>query len=319
MQPPRTFPFAIVVMGLGFGLTLLSSSARHASAQSPSGAATGVVAQAQASEYVGQETCVTCHEGLDKGLAGSAHARVADPRSPAAKQGCESCHGPGARHIEDPAAPHTLRKFAVIPPAEASAACMSCHTTAEHRLWEGSAHDARNVSCVTCHSVHNPRSADAQLKAATQTETCATCHPVQSMKVKRSAHMPVREGKMECSSCHNPHGSANVKSLRVGNYVNESCVSCHTEKRGPFLFEHAAGRESCVSCHDPHGSSNDRMLVAKMPMLCQRCHVHTRHPGTMYDKLAVNSRSNRIIGRSCVNCHQQIHGTNHPSGVVFVR
>lgn len=131
--------------------------------------------------------------------------------------------------------------------------------------------------------------------------------------------MPVQEGKMACSSCHDPHGSTNVRLLRVGNWINESCVSCHAEKRGPFLFEHAAGRESCVSCHDPHGSSNDRMLVAKAPMLCQRCHIGTRHPSTLYDAAAARAGSPRIIGRACVNCHQQIHGSNHPSGQSLTR
>jgi DmsE family decaheme c-type cytochrome len=129
----------------------------------------------------------------------------------------------------------------------------------------------------------------------------------------------VREGKMECTSCHSPHGSTNVRLLRAGNWINESCVSCHAEKRGPFLWEHAAGRESCVSCHDPHGSSNDRLLVAKMPMLCQRCHIGTRHPSTIYDGVQLNARSNRLVGRACINCHQNIHGSNHPSGNWFTR
>lgn len=324
MHVPRTFAVLTGAIAAALTLALLMTVASPVSAQAPAAsppaaAAPASSAQAGAAEYVGQETCLTCHEGKDGSLAGTPHARAADPRSPAAAHGCESCHGPGGRHIEDPSAADTVRKFAQMTAGEANVACLSCHNRGPHAMWEGSAHDARNMSCLTCHSVHDPKSEAAQLRAASEAETCATCHTTQSMKIKRSAHMPVREGKMECSSCHNPHGSMNVKNLRVGNYVNESCVSCHTEKRGPFLFEHAAGRESCVSCHDPHGSSNDRMLVAKLPMLCQRCHIHTRHPGTIYDQVAVNSRSNRIIGRSCVNCHQQIHGTNHPSGVVFVR
>jgi len=327
MHRPRSFPALAGALVLILAACAVVVTATASAAGDPTRAArlsvapdrAGASTASEQAEYVGQDTCLTCHEDMTKGLDSTPHGRAADPRTPAAARGCESCHGPGGRHIEDPAAAGTVRKFARISAAEASEACLSCHNRGSHALWEGSAHDARNVSCVTCHSVHEPKSAKAQLKTASQVETCASCHQTQSMKLKRSAHMPVREGKMECSSCHNPHGSTNVKNLRVGNYVNESCVSCHTEKRGPFLFEHAAGRESCVSCHDPHGSSNDRMLVAKLPMLCQRCHIHTRHPGTIYDQAAVTAKSNRIVGRSCVNCHQQIHGTNHPSGATFVR
>ena len=55
--------------------------------------------------------------------------------------------------------------------------------------------------------------------------------------------------------------------------VNELCYKCHTEKRGPFLFEHAPVREDCVSCHEPHGSNHKRLLVQKLPNLCWNCHL----------------------------------------------
>ena len=167
--------------------------------------------------------------------------------------------------------------------------------------------------------MHSPKSATAQLKTASVTETCATCHKTQVAKQQRFGHMPLREGKMDCASCHNPHGSTGVKLLKAGNWVNETCVSCHTEKRGPFLWDHAPVREACNTCHDPHGSNNDRMLVAKLPMLCQRCHIGTRHPSTIYDGAQLTARSNRLIGRGCVNCHAQIHGSNSPAGHAFLR
>jgi DmsE family decaheme c-type cytochrome len=170
--------------------------------------------------------------------------------------------------------------------------------------------------------VHNPKSAERQLVQPTETQLCATCHRLQVAKTERAvAHMPVREGKMACTSCHNPHGSiSNVKALKVGSSIPELCTSCHTEMRGPMLFEHAPVRENCATCHDPHGSSNDRMLVVRMPMLCQRCHIASSHPATLYDKDQITTnKSNRMFGRSCVNCHSNIHGSNHPSGQFFMR
>jgi DmsE family decaheme c-type cytochrome len=268
---------------------------------------------------VGTETCLACHEDAADHLKNTPHWRVANPRSPAATMGCEACHGPGSRHIEDPSDDTGIRKFSRMAPRDVSGTCLTCHSSASHALWDGSIHDARNLSCITCHSVHDPKSATAQLKAVNEPELCVSCHRVQVQKVKRQSHMPVAEGQMRCSSCHNPHGSTNVRLLAKGNWVNESCVSCHTEKRGPFLFEHAAGRESCITCHDPHGSSNERMMVAKLPMHCQRCHIGSRHPSTIYDNAAVQARSNRIVGRGCVNCHQNIHGSNHPSGQTLTR
>ena len=287
-------------------------------AQSPAGTAAVTAAQRQAgNDYVGSDTCVTCHDTEGKSLSKTEHARAANPRTPMAKQGCESCHGPGKAHVDADGDVSKIRVFPKLAPREASQVCMSCHNRGEHAYFQGSMHDSRNVSCVTCHSVHSPKSESAQLKKATQVELCAGCHRPQVLKMQRTAHMPLREGKMECTSCHTPHGSTNLRLLKVGNYINESCVSCHSEKRGPFLFEHPPGRESCVTCHDPHGSSNDRLLVAKVPMLCQRCHIGTRHPSTIYDSTQLASV--RLVGRSCVQCHENIHGSNSPSGNTFHR
>lgn len=278
-------------------------------------------AAGQPAGYAGSDTCVTCHEAEGNALKGTEHARAKNPRTPAAKLGCESCHGPGQAHVDDEKNGN-IRKFAEMKPSERSETCLQCHNRGDHAAWEGSGHDRRNLSCTTCHSVHNAKSSEHQLVKANQTELCATCHRVQVSKTERAvAQMPVREGKMSCSSCHNPHGSiSNVKALKVGSSVSESCTSCHTEMRGPMLWEHAPVRESCATCHDPHGSSNDRMLVVRMPMLCQRCHVATRHPSSVYDKDEITTnKSNRMFGRSCVNCHSNVHGSNHPSGQFYMR
>jgi DmsE family decaheme c-type cytochrome len=295
---------------------LLLVSARVAAAQTATATAASDTTPAA---FVGAAACKSCHEVQARTYDASPHARTWDARSPAAAQGCETCHGAGRAHVEDPGAKMKVRNFRKIAPREASETCTSCHNREEHQQWQGSMHDSRNITCVSCHSMHKPQSEGGHLTQATVVQTCAQCHKDKAAKLQRSGHMPVREGKLDCSTCHNQHGSTNVRMLRAGNSVNEACASCHAEKRGPFLWEHAPVRENCTSCHDPHGSSNDRMLVAKAPMLCQRCHVATGHPVTPYDAVQVANKSNRVIGRGCINCHSNIHGSNHPSGMFFQR
>jgi len=268
--------------------------------------------------YAGDQACLGCHDKEQPGYERSAHHKAADPRTPAAKQGCETCHGPGSLHVADADHVKTINDFKVMTPAQIDATCTTCHNRGLHALWDGSQHQRRDVSCTSCHSQHKPLSDKGSLKAKTETEVCATCHRDKAAKQDRSGHMPLREGKMSCSTCHNPHGSTSVKMLRKGDSIAEMCTSCHADKRGPFLFEHAPTRDGCVTCHDPHGSSVERMLVVKTPMLCQRCHVATRHPSTIYDQALINT-SARVYARSCVTCHASIHGSSHPSGRFFIR
>jgi DmsE family decaheme c-type cytochrome len=239
-----------------------------------------------------------------------------NPRSPAAAYGCESCHGPGQAHVDDDAKGN-IRRFAELTPAESSETCLTCHNRGNHAGWEGSAHDRRNLSCTTCHSVHSPQSSERQLVKATQTQLCATCHRVQVVKTERAvAHMPVREGKMTCTSCHNPHGTV-TQSLLKEVSLNNTCYTCHAEKRGPFLWVHAPVNESCANCHDSHGSNHEAMLKVAKPRLCQQCHIETRHPTSPYGRDTGSLKF--VMGRSCVSCHSVIHGSNHPSGFAFTR
>jgi DmsE family decaheme c-type cytochrome len=269
-------------------------------------------------EFAGQDTCLTCHD--TQTYKGTVHALASNPRTPVSGRGCESCHGPGKAHADAGGDTSKIIRFSQLKPQEASAQCVTCHDRGAHSLWSGSQHDQRNVGCVSCHSVHASKG-PTLMKASSTMAQCATCHKNITNKTNRMNHMPLREGKMDCASCHNVHGSSNVKLLKVGTTVDESCASCHAEKRGPYLWEHAPVANACVTCHDPHGSNNDRMLQAKQPFLCQRCHVTSRHPPTVYEGflLANSTNGNKIFGRSCTVCHQQIHGSNAPSGKAFLR
>ncbi len=268
------------------------------------------------------------------------HAKAASPaftRSQHAKldQSCASCHQNVAEHLKAQQAGENGPVPAVkdLSVAEINGTCLSCHEKGGQATWHNSMHDRRKVACTACHSVHDFKSVKAQLKTRQDADTCYTCHKSQRAKGMRSSHHPVREGKMSCSSCHNPH-EGDVPNMIKADSVNELCYSCHTEKRGPFLFEHAAVREDCVSCHEPHGTNQGRLLKQKAPNLCWNCHltgsghfgsgdnfstqkgVPVAPPGAPSGYPTVNSR---FIERSCRTCHVKIHGSNHPSGAYFVR
>jgi DmsE family decaheme c-type cytochrome len=156
-------------------------------------------------------------------------------------------------------------------------------------------------------------SATHQLKTPFEPDTCFQCHKDRRAQMFRSAHMPLREGKMVCSDCHNPHGSYTEAALRADS-VNDTCYKCHAEKRGPFLFEHAPVRENCLNCHDPHGSVNEYMLKVSRPRLCAECHGLGHASFLTQGPAQIGAFS-----RSCQNCHTEVHGTNSPSGALLHR
>ena len=122
----------------------------------------------QATGLVGDATCATCHDGEEKALHQTLHGKAQNARTPAAKNGqaCETCHGPGQKHVDSGKKEDILR-FNAMSARDVNATCLSCHTKSAHTNWQGGMHDARNLSCATCHSVHRAQSERAQLKTAT--------------------------------------------------------------------------------------------------------------------------------------------------------
>ncbi len=317
---------ARAMLGAAVLLLLSVPAAAPAGAEEPE-----TLAKDSASDYVGDTACLTCHEILHKGFTAAyrptIHAKVfteSNALTALMKRGCEGCHGPGGEHMRagggkgkkniiafTGASPEAIRSESEI--------CLTCHKGGERLYWAGSIHPSRDVGCTSCHTVMRNASLRDQLAKAEVIDTCGTCHRVQKARQFRSAHMPARgeehgEGRMDCSSCHNPHGTI-ADSLIAKNTINENCYQCHTDKRGPFLWEHLPVRENCLTCHDPHGTTRDKMLKLGLPRLCQSCHVNTSHRNN-----PVSDPTDRFVrGGSCLNCHPAVHGTNHPSGNVFTR
>ena len=320
-RPTTSFLIGFALLTAIIGLTATSKTA----------AAIPQASTQASSEYAGSDTCMICHADqsmhFQNTVMGKAFAR---PKTEKEKLGCEACHGPGKGHVDAGGGKDTIpvrfTKDSRNTTEEKNSACLSCHERGNRLFWAGSPHETRNLACVDCHAGHEPQplklSSDTRFNAPLsdvhaikqgQPELCLQCHQMRRAQLQRSSHMPYREGKVTCSTCHNPHGSPNPKQL-IQPTVTENCVSCHTERRGPFLWEHPPVMENCANCHEPHGTNNPQLLKVRMPRVCDSCHVTSRHPTT---PTLLNSV--RDFNRGCTNCHSKIHGSNHPSGNMFLR
>jgi DmsE family decaheme c-type cytochrome len=340
MKPTQSLWRTLFVLTLA-GAAAMTVSRTAAQDTNQPATATAVPAAADAaakpdSDYVGSGVCVTCHADQEKSFAHTIMGNaMAHPRTALDKLGCEACHGPGKAHVEAGGGKDTIpvrfTKDSNTPVEERNAACLSCHTKGNQMFWRGSPHESRAMACVDCHQVHYGSPAERYAELASvdsrygapltehvgtkkpQPELCLQCHQMRRAQLQRSSHMPYREGKVTCTSCHNPHGSPNPSQL-IQSTINENCISCHTERRGPFLWEHPPVMENCANCHEPHGSSNPQLLKVRMPRVCDSCHDSSRHP-TQPQPLG----SIKNFNRGCTNCHSLIHGSNHPSGNFFLR
>lgn len=280
--------------------------------------------------YVGEAVCMACHVAQNNQFVHTAHATAfrLNPKNELHSRSCEACHGPGSNHLKDPAGAGNrgalvgfTREWGT-PVEKQTAMCLQCHQTPQGMFWSGSPHATHQLGCSDCHNPMAKISATGLLKKPTINETCYTCHQQQRGEFAKRSHMPLPEGKMSCTDCHNPHGSP-AKSLMKADSVNELCYQCHAEKRGPFLWEHAPVRDSCLNCHAPHGSNHDKLMTVARPFSCQQCHGNPGHQTTLYHQGNTVGGgagvSSRVLGRSCQNCHSQIHGSNHPAGARFQR
>jgi len=287
-----------------------------AEAQPPAQKAEAKAAPAKA-EYVGSETCQTCHEDIFNAFKKNAHAAVDAGKKKKAWEGkaCEACHGPGSRHAE------STEKADILNPAKANPAtadknCLTCHLnqpTHVGRIQSGHAHN--QVACAACHPIHKEETAKTPRTASINAQ-CSKCHPSTWAQFQRPYKHKLPEGAMSCVDCHNPHGSFLPRSVSLSSGNEPGCLKCHGNKRGPFTFDHVPVQmEGCTACHQVHGSANPKMLTRhEVRNLCLECHSNLARPAPAASNglggipPAIHDlRSPRY--RNCTACHQKIHGS----------
>jgi len=278
-----------------------------------------------AGDYVGSTVCKTCHADVWFSFYKNPHYKsIASGDQPPERTGCEGCHGPGKAHVEARGGKTTIpRAFSLMEPKAVLDTCLNCHARDLSKAnIRRSEHSLADVVCTNCHSIHKSP-APRFLLAKKQADLCYGCHA----DVRAQFSMPfkhrVNEGFMNCTDCHNPHGSfaptwgmsdgTTMLARAEGN--EEPCLKCHADKRGPFAYEHPPVRvEGCGVCHVPHGSTNAKLLVRPVVFtLCLRCHNGADSFGTRNNGIPALSNTHNMLDpryQKCTLCHVRIHGSN---------
>src|SRR5216683_586549 len=202
-------------------ITLLSCSTMTRTVEAPP--------EVPGAAFVGNKACYDCHTNITRMFPASPHARVhLESAALVGETGCESCHGPGSKHV---AAGGGRGKF-IVNPGKDPGPCFQCHieTHAEFSLPQHHPVIEGQMNCVQCHDPHGGDifKPSGGLAMARRNESCAECHREQTRPYVFE-HEALREG---CTVCHNPHGSMNRKLL-VESDPN-LCLKCHAQvQRSP--------------------------------------------------------------------------------------
>jgi len=292
-------PLLILFLTLATSLSVGQQTKPESQPPDPQGQKqTNAQAQTVTPEKVGNETCLGCHD-----------IAATFSHSPHADQECESCHGPGSVHVETGGEDKSV-SFKVRPPKWANSQCLACHTKdREVSAFHKGPHGRNGLSCVSCHNAHPEKPRFNLLKAA-EASLCISCHNESRGDFQKPYHHPVLENAMDCTDCHTPHSEERRPMQQLTFGSEQSCISCHSDKGGPFVFEHVPVRvNNCQTCHEPHGSTNARMLIRnEVHLMCLECHSMT--PGVLTSQPPAFHNINSPRFRECTTCHREIHGSN---------
>lgn len=268
--------------------------------------------------YVGSEVCKTCHEdmpskGFYKSFEDSPHfVTTLDTKKGPEWHGCEACHGPGKAHVDGGGDLTKIFTFKDASAKQIADRCLTCHAgSTEHAHALNSVHTQNGVSCISCHSPHHAQTKEFLLIKA-QPALCYACHLSKKAEFAMPFHHRVDEGLIQCSDCHNVHGTEGPRQVRMASSQDAICFKCHTDKQGPFVYEHAPIKvDGCASCHMVHGGPNPHLLkVSNVNLLCLQCHTTSTFssaPG------APSFHNQASFFQACTLCHFAIHGSNFSS------
>jgi hypothetical protein len=198
--------------------------------------------------------CQSCHGSQIEVVADTA-ARAYRTRYTSLGITCESCHGPGGRHVErvrDPQAVASgdvgMRPLATLTKDGSLGTCWQCHALKD-QLRPGF---RSGQSLEAAYSLHLPQLGDEAHYPDGRVRTFA----YQQGHLYSDCYV---SGGMTCTSCHDPHsqGYRDVQGRALeGRLDDRQCTSCHASKaqQPEQHTRHALGSAGsrCVACHMPY-------------------------------------------------------------------
>lgn len=253
-----------------------------------------------ANQETGMGICAECHEDTCTDFKLVRHAEIERARWTEVAHReeviCANCHGDLTKHLEEGGGSDTIFSFIRTMDAQAKTQkCLNCHSGTRARFF-ASPHGRSAMTCINCH--------DQLMKTTTvkksPTQVCISCHEDILAQFQLNERHRLQEGILGCTDCHDQHAPS--ARTRLGGFKHQACMKCHTDKGGPFLFEHGASRiEGCTACHEVHGTPNRHMLTHQSTSdLCFSCHTSAVSWHSRFDSTSTN----------CTVCHSTIHGSN---------
>lgn len=263
--------------------------------------------------YVGAEDCLDCHDDVGEFYIHSPHAAERGLSVPGQPDvfGCEACHGPGSLHVDEGGDGWILGVEAMqaFDDQNRAAMCTQCHTSMDLH-YASSPHAGTEVSCADCHAdqVHFGGLARPAKEYRNRSEFCLQCHTAVSAQFRLAFRHRVLEGDLSCSDCHDHHRGQDITTFEA---ANATCLGCHPQMSGPFVFEHGGtSGERCSDCHLPHGSHNDKLLTQDGNGLCLQCHYEVAFSPDDWELDGAVHRGALQGEARCYDCHREIHGSN---------
>jgi len=211
------------------------------------------------------EVCLFCHANRATAVQGYQN-RFERPFSQGYAIGCERCHGPGEKHVQEGGVLTGGFDLTIVNPRKLEhglreAICQQCHLEGKARvLRRGRRFDEFRpglpLEAVLATFVHAD---EAGVKAVSQ---------VEQMYHSRCFRGGQGNQRMGCTSCHDPHRQVAAEERVV--FYRKRCLQCHAEHScSAPPATRAEKQNSCVDCHMPrfqaadivHTASTDHRII----------------------------------------------------------